>query len=143
VKTLDELLGSEEPHATFHDAKVVAIAYDPVTRAAALTAELCVGAPGAASKTARERRRAGILELGDVTHWRDDRGELHAPPPGVWLASDGPLADAPSEVARQLARDLKAAEVGWYFFFADSNSFVYWVAEQASFRWLPIGAPAA
>jgi hypothetical protein len=142
VNALEELVGSEEPHATFHDAEVVAVVYNPVARTAALTAHICVGDPDAYSSAARERRRAGVLELRGVAHWRDDRGELHAPPPGVWLASDGPLAEAPGEVARQLARELQAGEVGWYFFFADSNSFVYWVAKEASFHWLPDGVPA-
>jgi hypothetical protein len=68
---------------------------------------------------------------------------LQAPPPGVWLAADGPLAEAPGEVARELAQELQAPEVGWYFFFADSDSFIYWVAAEAAFRWLPNGVPAA
>ena len=143
MNTLDELLGSEESHATFHDARFVDVAYDPVARTAALTAHLCVGDPDAASSAARERRRVGVLELRGVAHWRDDHGELQAPPAGVWLAADGPLAEAPGEVARELARELQMGEVGWYFFFADSNSFIYWVAQEASFRWLPNGSPAA
>jgi hypothetical protein len=143
VDTLDELLDSEEPHGTFHDAKVVAVAYDPVGQTAALTVELCVGDPAATSGADRERRRAGSLELRGVAHWREDRSGMNALPPGVWLASDGPLANAPSEMAQRLAQELRAEEIGWYFFLADSNSFIYCVAEQPSFRWLPIGLPAA
>lgn len=140
MNALEDLLGSEEPHATFHDARLLDVAYDPVARTAALTAQLCTGNPDAGRAATRERRRTGVLELRGVAHWRNDGGPLNGAPPGTWLADDGPLAKARGRGARELARHLRADQVGWYFFLADSNSYLYWVATDAAFRWMPDGA---
>jgi hypothetical protein len=143
VNTLEALLGSAEPHATFHDAKVVKMAYDPGNGTASLTAELCVGDPDTLSPEVRERRRTGVLELGGVAHWHVDRGDQASAVPGVWLADDGPLSEAQGHVAQELARQIQRDQTGWYLYFADSNSFIYWVATEATFRWLETGESAA
>jgi hypothetical protein len=61
----------------------------------------------------------------------------------VWLADDGPLSHAPTHGAKELLRQKGSNEIGWYFFFADSNSFIYWVASDVEFHWLDAGEPAA
>jgi hypothetical protein len=143
VNTLDTLLGSEEPHATFHDAEIVSISYDPGARSARITAKLCVGDPQAFAEASRNRRRTGVLDLTGVAHWREDRGNQAAQLAALWLADDGPLAEAPGHVAQELVRQLQRDQIGWYFYFADSNSFIYWVAEEARFRWSEPREPAA
>jgi hypothetical protein len=142
VKALEELLAATEPHATFHDADVVDASYNPAERSATLTAHLCVGDPDAAPSARRERRRTGVLELRRVAYWRQDPPEPAGSVPGTWLADDGPLAEAPGDLARELASQLQRGEVGWYLFFGDSNSFIYWVAADVTFRWLTPGEPA-
>jgi hypothetical protein len=142
VNSLDALLGGDEPHATFHDAHVESLSYDPVTRQAYITARLCVGDPSAVSKNERERRRSGVLHLQGVSHWRQESTAAKRPD-GFSLADEGPLAGAPTEFARELLRELKDRSLGWYFYFSDSNSFLYWIADSVEFRWLASDAPAA
>jgi len=139
VESLDQLLGSEEQHGTFHDAEIVDIAYDVDHRAARFTARLCVGDPDAAAVDVRERRREGVLELRGISAWQDER----TVDSGRWLADDGPIAQAFGATAEALVKQLRKDEIGWYFYFADSNSFLYWTAAEASFRWLGGGEPAA
>jgi hypothetical protein len=43
VQSLDELLGREEPHGTFHDATVTEMTYAGPAGTATLTADFCVG----------------------------------------------------------------------------------------------------
>jgi hypothetical protein len=142
VNTLDALLGGDEPHATFHDARIESLNYDPLSRLAHVTASLCVGDPTAASKAERERRRSGILDVQGVSHWRQEQKGAK-PPDGFWLVDEGPLAEAPTEFAKQLLHELRDRRLGWYLYFGDTNSYIYWIADAVHFRWLDSGAPAA
>ena len=142
VDSLDTLLGGDEPHATFHDALVESITYDAVTREAHVTARLCVGDPSAASNAERERRRRGTLDLRGVSHWRQEYTGAK-PRDGFSLVSEGPLAEAPTEFAKQLLHEMGGRGIGWYFYFSDSNSYIYWIADGVEFRWLESRAPAA
>jgi hypothetical protein len=138
VESLDRLLGRDEPHATFHDARVEALNYDPGRREAWITARLCVGDPTADSKAERERRRSGVLHLQGVSHWGHEHSGVN-PADGFFLADEGPLDEAPTEIARQLCRKLKDGGLGWYFYFSDSNSYLYWIADAVQFRWSTSG----
>ena len=66
---LDGLLGKKEPHATFHDARLVAVSLDYRNNEAVATWELCVGDPDDSMRAARERRRTGRLVLSGVVFW--------------------------------------------------------------------------
>jgi hypothetical protein len=143
VQSLDALLGKEEPHGTFHDATVSEMTYDGPGGTATLTAAFCVGDPNASVETERERRRVGVLHLEGVRVWRHDSAEAANHVPGVWLTSEGPLAEARGDIAAAIRREFAAEPYTWYFFFSDSNSFIYWVARRASFRWQPQVRPAA
>jgi hypothetical protein len=143
VKSLDELLGEEEPHGTFHDATVSAMSYDGHASTATLTAAFCVGDPNASQQTERERRRVGVLRLEGVRVWRHDSADAEGGAPGVWLTSEGPLAEAKGDVAAAIRREFAAEPYTWYFFFSDSNSFIYWTARRVRFRWQAPERPAA
>lgn len=40
-----------------------------------------------------------------------------------------------SDQAAAICREFAGEPYTWYFFFSDSNSFIYWVARRARFRW--------
>jgi hypothetical protein len=143
VDSLDELLGDEEPHGTFHDADVSAMTYDGDSGTATLTAAFPVGDPNASQQTERKRRRVGVLHLEGVRVWRHDSGNSQGEAPGVWLTSEGPLAEAEGEVAAAIRREFAGEPYTWYLFFSDSNSFIYWTARRVSFRWQAPERPAA
>lgn len=139
MNSLDDLLGADVPHATFHDARIVDLTYDPATALARATLDLSIGnldGPPAA----REQRRLGRLTLDGITLWRLDStagNPVDGGACGVWLVSEGPLADAGTPMARELAHGLSGPEIAWYFYFADTNRFLYWAAQRADFAWLP------
>jgi hypothetical protein len=142
VQTLDELL-SPEPHATFHDATVVELQHDAVQGSASLTADLCVGDPDALTDTDRERRRRGRLTLRGVRLWREQRYDPGASSYGDWLTAEGPLAEATTELGQTLQREFGTEPYCWYFYFSDSNSFLYWTAQDVAFEWAGSTQPAA
>ena len=90
---LDGLLGKREPHATFHDARLVALSLDYRNNEAVTTWELCVGDPDDSMRAARERRRTGRLLLSGVLFWVIDPPKALDTRPGLpWLTECGPLS---------------------------------------------------
>jgi hypothetical protein len=142
VQTLDELL-SHEPHGTFHDATVVELQYDGVAGSAFLTADLWVGDPDASTAVDRERRRRGRLTLTGIRLWRKDGLESAASVASDWLTAEGPLAEATTELGQTLHRDFQTEPYCWYFYFSDTNSFLYWTARGVAFEWEGSAQPAA
>jgi hypothetical protein len=142
VQTLDELL-SQEPHATFHDATVVDLQHDTVRGSASLTADLCVGDPDASTFGERERRRRGRLTLKGVRLWREDRNDPGTSSSGDWLTAEGPLAETTTVLGQALLREFETEPYSWYFYFSDTNSFLYWTAQQVAFEWQGSAQPAA
>ena len=78
---LDDLLGPEEPSATFHDAECIDLHINYDDRSAAITVLLFEGDPDAATEEARERTRIGRLLLTDLIVWVQDPPEA---PPSEW-----------------------------------------------------------
>jgi hypothetical protein len=142
VQSLDELL-SGEPHATFHDATVVALQHDAAAGRAALTADLCIGDPDAPAVEERERRRRGRLSLAGVRLWRKDGDTGATPGVGDWLTAEGPLGEATTELGKALYRDFETEPYCWYLYFSDTNSFLYWTARDLAFEWEGSVRPAA
>jgi hypothetical protein len=134
VQTLNELL-SKEPYATFHDATVVDLQHDAEAGRASLAADLCVGDPDASTVVERERRRRGRLTLEGVRLWRADGGDPTVSAPSRWLTAEGPLAESTTELGRTLYRDSVTEPYCWYFYFSDTNSFLYWTARHVAFAW--------
>ncbi len=60
-----------------------------------------------------------------------------------WLSDEGPLSQLTSDLARSLTREFTAEPYGWYFYFSDSNAFLYWTAREVSFDWEGSARPAA
>ena len=141
MRTLDELL-PEEPNATFHDAIVVELKHDAVGGRAFLTADLCVGDPNASTAGERERRRRGRLTLEGVRLWREERFDSGASSSGEWLTAEGPLTEATTELSQKLQREFATEPYCWYFYFSDTNSFLYWTAHDVSFEWAGSTQPA-
>jgi hypothetical protein len=135
--TLDDLLGNEEPHGTFHDAVVRAVHVDYATQELSVDLELCVGNPDAAGDLPRERRRRGRLQVEGLRVWALDPpgsgGTIE--PGGLWLTADGPLSECPTETGRALS-GLTNSGINWYLYFNDLNAFAYVVGARASFTWL-------
>lgn len=142
MQTLDELL-SQEPHATFHDATIVDLQHDPVAGRASLTADLCVGDPDAVSPVEQTRKRRGRLTFRGVRLWRAESQNQAVSVPGEWLTAEGPIAEASTELGRALGRDFGAEPYCWYFYFSDTNAFLYWTAQDVAFEWQGSAQPAA
>jgi len=134
---LDGLLGRQEPHATFRDARLVAVSLDYRHDEAVTTWELCVGDPDDSMRSARERRRAGRLILSGVAFWAIDPPQALDTRPGLpWLTAGGPLSEAPTEAGRQLACLLPAGASGWYFFFGSWKAHMYCGARRLTYEWV-------
>jgi hypothetical protein len=133
--SLDELLGKDEPHATFHDAELLSVAIDYDASKLVAVWRLCVGDPSSADEAARERTRHGQLVLQGLAFWVVDppREALLGTP---WLTDDGLLSDSPDASGRDLAKFVPAGGVGWYLYFSDTNSFAYYGAKAAQFEWV-------
>jgi len=134
---LDGLLGPQEPHATFHDARLVAVSLDYRDNEAVTTWELCVGDPDDSMRVARERRRTGRLIVSGVRFWVIDPPQALDTRPGLpWLTQCGPLSEAPTETGQQLARLLPTGALGWYFFFASWNAHMYCSGRGLAYEWV-------
>lgn len=134
---LDDLLGNAEPHASFHDASLLALNIDYLGRSLIAEFDIWVGNPDADEHIARERRHRGRLCLSGLILWACDPPsvtEIHGGAP--WLTSDGLLAEAPTEEGKRLASALGADGVAWYLYFNDLNAFAYCIAQDARFEWL-------
>src|SRR5262245_57415561 len=109
MQALDELLGADEPFATFREAELTEVRVDYDARTLSATLSLCVGDPAAPGEAGRQRRRTGRLELTGLLLWA-----LEPPAPAVpaartgrpVLAEDGALEDAPTETGQVLARTI-------------------------------------
>ena len=135
--SLDSLLSGDEPHATFHDARVLSVAIDYTSRTLTARFALCVGDPDAVDERARERGRSGQLMVAGLHVWTieppAESGDVMTD--GLWLAGDGPLAEASTETARALAQRFAHAPIAWFLYFNDLNAFAYIVAERAAWTW--------
>ena len=98
---MDDLLDNDEPHATFHEAAFESIAVDYVARRLVAQVELSVGNPDDVDASARERRRAGTLIVEGVVLWALELALMSGE--ALWLTSDGPLSEAPTEAGKTFA----------------------------------------
>ncbi len=136
--SLDDLLGPDEPHASFHDAALLSLRVD--YGAQELTAEfnLCVGDPDASGSEESERHRRGRLRIAGLAFWvmeaPDPSAEADFQPP--WLTSDGPLDQCETETAKSLIGRIPDEGVAWFLFFNNLNAFAYAGGNTASFQWL-------
>ena len=105
----DDLLGNAEPHASFHDASLLALNIDYLGRSLIADFDIWVGSPDADEHIARERRHRGRLYLSGLILWACNLpsvAKIHEGAP--WLTSDGLLAEAPTEEGNRLASALGA-----------------------------------
>jgi hypothetical protein len=80
VRSLDDLLGSEELHASFHDALLLQVRIDYSARTVHALFDLAVGDPDAPDQTERHRRRKGRLTLEGLIFWVHEPPERATPP---------------------------------------------------------------
>lgn len=102
-----------------------------------------MGDPDASTLGERERRRRGRLTLNGVRLWREDRNTPGTSSSGGWLTAEGPLAEASTEIGQALQREFETEHYCWYFYFRDTNSFLYWTAQDVTFEWEGSTQPAA
>lgn len=134
---LDDLLDEQEPHATFRDARLVAVSLDYRTNEAVTTWNLCVGDPDDSMRVARERRRAGRLVLSGLVFWVVDPPRALDSRPGLpWLTEVTPLTEAPTETGLHLARLLPPGTSGWCFRFEGSKAHMYCGARKLRYEWM-------
>jgi hypothetical protein len=134
--SLDDFLGQEEPHATFHDAELASLAIDFERKELVTEWRLCVGDPDAATETERERRRRGRLRFTGLLFWvTEPPTDLEREPGLPWLTDDGPLPEVPTDTGKRLAVVLPPGAMGWYLYFSDWNACAYCGAAHASFEW--------
>ncbi len=131
--SLDSLLGDEEPHATFHDARLQRIAIDFVAGSFAAELDVCVGDPAATLARDRERRRRGTLRVLGLSLWSLDPAAVGGGP--LWLTDDGPLSETPDPLGRTLAARCGPGGVGWWLCFSNVHAFGHVAGESAEFRW--------
>ena len=136
-RSLDALLGEEEPYATFRDAVLTKIHVDEAGKRLVAELTLGIGNANASDPANNERRRRGRLIVEDLSLWQiDSSGEVVASlSDGFWMTSHGPLADAPTELGKSLARALDPAHVGWFLFFNNINAFAYLAGGHFEFQW--------
>jgi hypothetical protein len=133
---LDAVLGKQEPHATFRDARLVAVSVDYHENEAVTTWNLCVGDPDDSMRAARERRRTGRLVLSGVLFWVMDPPQALDARPGLpWLTDVAPLSAVRTETGKHLARLLPTGASGWCFLFASGNAHMYCGARRLAFEW--------
>ena len=136
AQQLDELLGSTEPNASWHDAALLQLELDYVGQKAISLWDLYVGDPEANDSQQRERSRRGRLILNGLHFWViEGPHDLNACGKRPWLVSDGPIHDSPTEEGKRLAALLPEDSVGWYLFFTRRNAFMYCGARSAQFEW--------
>jgi hypothetical protein len=136
-KALDALLPDNEPFATFHDAVISSVQVDYLRRRFVAHMQINCGDPDSDGDAARERWRDGELIVEALKVWSIEPPALTGSDigHGLWLASDGVLSDAPTEIGRALARQLAPGHVAWFLFFNNLNAFGYLAGERAEFRW--------
>lgn len=139
IGSLDDLLNDDEPHATFHDARMVCVRVDYEAQTFAADFELCVGDPSVRDES-RERRRRGSLVVDGLVFWSiEPPGHgAHDTAPGYWLTAEGRLDDCSTETGRALAERLSPGETGWYLYFSDLNASGYLAGRSAEFVWYPL-----
>jgi hypothetical protein len=135
--SLDDLLGTEEPYATFHDGLLVSLTIDFEKRELMSEWELCVGDAESPSQTERERSRRGHLIFDGLMFWVvEPPEELYREEGLPWLTDDGPLYESTTGTGKQLARLVPPAASGWYLFFSDRNAYAYCASATVKFKWL-------
>jgi hypothetical protein len=130
--SLHDVLDKGEPHATFHDAAIESITVDYLARRLVAKVNLCVGNPDDVDASARERRRVGTLTVEGITLWALEPGLISGKP--LWLTSDGPLNQTPTEVGKAFAAQC-SNNIAWFLFFSDLNAFGYLAGAGATFTW--------
>jgi hypothetical protein len=50
---------------------------------------------------------------------------------------------ATTELGQTLQREFETEPYCWYFYFSDTNSFLYWTAQDVTFEWEEPAQPAA
>jgi hypothetical protein len=134
---LDDFLVGDEPHATFQDARLVAVNLDYRNDEAVTTWEICVGDPDDSMRAVRERRRTGRLVFSGVSFWVMDPPQAPDDRPGLpGLTGSGRLADAATDAARRLAQRLPPDASGWHFAFAGSAGHAYCGARRITWEWV-------
>ena len=134
--SLDAFLVGDEPHATFEDARLVAVNLDYRNGEAVTTWEICVGDPDDSMRAVRERRRTGRLVFSGLSFWVMDAPQALDDRPGLpGLTRGGRLADAATDTARRLVQRLPADASGWHFAFTGSGVHAYCGARRITWEW--------
>jgi hypothetical protein len=134
---LDDILGTAEPFATFHDASLLILKIEYEGRDLIAEFDICVGNPNGHDQIGRERRRRGRLCLAGLILWACEPPRITERCEGTpWLMSDGLLEEAPTEEGKRLAITVGADEIAWYLYFNDLNAFAYCITQEARFEWL-------
>ena len=133
---MDDLLGAEEPFATFHDAYLQKVAVDYSKKELTMGFDLSVGDPNGITEETRQRYRKGVLKALGLVLWAleaPQKVNLSSGP--LWLTDDGLLEDAPTETAKKLSLTLRPELTAWYMYFSCMNCFGYLAAEKVVFEW--------
>ena len=101
---LDEMLGSTEPFATFHDALRLSLNINYEGKYLIAEFDVCTGDPNDSDHIARERRRRGRPCLAGLILWACEPPRVTERCEGTpWLTSDGLLEESPTEEGKRLA----------------------------------------
>lgn len=135
---LDDLLGSDPPHATFHDAGIERLALDYIASEAVLDCSIRIGDPDAEDEEAREMRRRGRLIFRGLHYCAIDPPDSSYPydNPGSLCLSDDGSVGSDSVSGERLPANIPAGSFAHYFFINDWNAFIYIAAENARFEWM-------
>jgi len=76
-----------------------------------------------------------MLTLYGVHEWKCDPRDTTLSNIGTWLTADGPLAELDSKVAERFANNIPPNLVRHYFYFSDTNAFLFVACDKLEFRW--------
>jgi hypothetical protein len=118
---------------SFHDSLLRTLSADFAKRTAEFVMDVCVGLPGAATETERERRRLARLELAGLEYLVVD-----PPDPKYPYRKHGPVDIDPCSPDEDMATryPIPQGAFAGRFFVSDWNAFIHFAAMQAALTWL-------
>ncbi len=135
ILELNNLLGKDEPDATFHDAIVESIFFDAISLSVKFEMHIPIR-----YEAGKPQYKIGILVFEQVHLFAmEPQSPLFESDrvPGLWLTSDGAVDTLSTDKLSipALTEPLPNDSFFHYLYFSDTNSFAFVAASMASFSW--------
>jgi len=110
INTIDDFLGTAEPCASFHDARLISVQINYDQRELVSNWSLYVGDP----ESERERTRPGRLSFSGLLFWVVEPYGQVLDGSRPWLTSYGSLLEAGTDLAKELSERVPQGASAWY-----------------------------